>query len=584
MTLPPASAQESSPPPAVRVERVETADGRRLTGRVTGDAAAGFRFAPDGEGTDIPLESVRRVSFDGPDPEPGAGDPPFHVALGPGQRISGRLGAVTVSEVRLEDGPGHAAVTVRRAGALALLQRPGEVQVLQDGFEAIDPARWTAAGAAAVVADPHRQGSRSLRLPASGGALSGRLDEPVDSGRLDLFYNDGGRRVPGRRWRVELMFHRATGDEPIKVMLGWEDESPAVVSPGGPALTVQLLVRAPGWHRLSVRFSPEHTLMAIDGDELAHGKGPGGALAEIRLISEAAGQAGAAEDLAACVDDLRLVRLVEPSGNLEIDPTQDEVRLPGGDQVFGTLRTADAAKIVLDSDGREVLLGWAEAAGLYFRRAPALSAAVEGLLVRLEWRPGAGRDLDVAEGALAAVSEAAVTLSTPFAGTLAIPRDRLRLLHVLGRGRRVVLDPSAHHLGDQIMPEFDPPQPEGGTLEVPFTLDAVPPGAAALAFDVVGVEGEAGFLRFATELRQGELRTNVLLNGRRVDYFNHHIASKNEAPERIRLPIPAGLLRPGRNLLRIEQVGRLKDPEFLDDLGVLGIALESEAPPRVPPP
>jgi hypothetical protein len=40
-----------------------------------------------------------------------------------------------------------------------------------------------------------------------------------------------------------------------------------------------------------VLFGPERTLMAIDGDELAHGKGPGGALTEIRLISELTGQA-----------------------------------------------------------------------------------------------------------------------------------------------------------------------------------------------------------------------------------------------------------------------------------------------------
>ena len=89
---------------------------------------------------------------------------------------------MTDAEVRLEDGPGHAAVTVRRAGALALLQRPGEVQVLQDGFEAIDPARWTAAGAPAVVADPHREGSRSLRLPAGGASLTAGSTSPSTRG------------------------------------------------------------------------------------------------------------------------------------------------------------------------------------------------------------------------------------------------------------------------------------------------------------------------------------------------------------------------------------------------------------------
>ena len=112
------------------------------------------------------------------------------------------------------------------------------------------------------------------------------------------------------------------------------------------------------------------------------------------------------------------------------------------------------------------------------------------------------------------------------------------------------------------------------------TFAVVAVGAVALAFDVVDVEGEGG--RHGDELRRGELRTRVTLNGRPVDDFNRHIASRNETPERIRLPIPAGLLRPGRNLLRIEQAGRLEEPEQFDDLGVLGIALESEAQ-RAPP-
>jgi hypothetical protein len=58
--------------------------------------------------------------------------------------------------------------------------------------------------------------------------------------------------------------------------------------------------------------------------------------------------------------------------------------------------------------------------------------------------------------------------------------------------------------------------------------------------------------------------------------LNRHITSKNETPERIRLPIPAGLLHAGRNLIRFEQVAQVSDPTSLDDLGVLGIALEFE--------
>ena len=68
-----------------------------------------------------------------------------------------------------------------------------------------------------------------------------------------------------------------------------------------------------------------------------------------------------------------------------------------------------------------------------------------------------------------------------------------------------------------------------------------------------------------------------------VDYMNRHITSKNETPERIRLAIPAGLLREGENRLRIEQVAPAGIPDPLDDMGILGIALESDPVPASPP-
>ena len=52
-------------------------------------------------------------------------------------------------------------------------------------------------------------------------------------------------------------------------------------------------------------------------------------------------------------------------------------------------------------------------------------------------------NIDFAEGALTAVSNQAVTLATPFAGILEIPRDLLKKLVVQGEGRRIVFDPCA---------------------------------------------------------------------------------------------------------------------------------------------
>jgi hypothetical protein len=123
-------------------------------------------------------------------------------------------------------------------------------------------------------------------------------------------------------------------------------------------------------------------------------------------------------------------------------------------------------------------------------------------------------------------------------------------------------------------PVLDPPQPEGLTLERTITLEKLPDRPAELVLDVVEVVGESGDSRYSQQVRNGELRTYVEVNGRRIDYLNRYIKTRNQTPERIRLSIPRGLLHQGRNALRIEVTGSDSPPPLFDDLGILQIALE----------
>ncbi len=151
---------------------------------------------------------------------------------------------------------------------------------------------------------------------------------------------------------------------------------------------------------------------------------------------------------------------------------------------------------------------------------------------------------------------------------------------MLGRGRRIVVDVAAHHLGDEVSVThpLDPPQPEGLALERPIELPAAPDGPAELVLDVVGVVPEAGDQEYSIQVRNGELRSYVAVNGRRVDYLNRHIKTRNdEAPERIRIPIPRGLLHAGKNAVRIELTGDSDPRPKYDDLGILQIAVEFPA-------
>jgi hypothetical protein len=569
-------AASGDPPEGAR-ESIEMADGRRVEGRLEGDSRAGFRFIPAGGGRAVSLETLNRVAFSGKGPDPSSGSVPFTARLGFGGRISGRLAVVTPDAVRLEDGPGGRPVKIARAGVLAIDQRPGEAQVIRDGFESIDASRWTVTGSAESVAEPRNSGGKSLRLPAGGASATCRLLEPLGSGRLEVAFYDTGGRAPGQRWSVELTFRGPNGSEPVQAVLGWEDETLAVLSRGGPALAVQRLARKSGWHRLVVRFGPDRTDLAVDGDELAHGDGPDGPLAEIRFATDSAGAASAPPELAAYLDDLAVLRFAEPVGRMEVDTAQDEARLITGDQIFGEIRAADADRVMFEVDGRELALSWADVSGIRLKRKSKPASLISGLWIGLDWRSAPGRDardLNHAEGALDAVTDSAVILDIPYLGALPVPRDRVTLLTVIGRTRRLVLDSSSYHLGNRLDGELDPPQPEGSVLELPFVLSSIPPGAGSVALDVVNVIGESGNLDFSEHVKQGELRTHAFLNGRPIDDLNRHISTRNETPERIRLPLPPGLLRVGRNVLKFEQAGTKEDRSLVDNLGILGVALE----------
>jgi hypothetical protein len=242
---------------------------------------------------------------------------------------------------------------------------------------------------------------------------------------------------------------------------------------------------------------------------------------------------------------------------------------------------ADGENVAMKTGGgRSVELPWGDVSGLYFRRKAFEGVPTEGLLARVEWRPAHGAqvaELDFAEGAIIAVNDAVVTIATPYSGLLSIPRELLSTLTIQGYGRRYLLDATAHHLGDELStapPVLDPPEPEGGVFERSVELDKVPAGSWFVVLDVVEVLDEHSS-EFAPRVRNGEFRSYVHVNGQRIDYLNRHVQGKHEKPERLTVAVPAGLVRAGKNTIRLELSGAGQKEAQLDDLGILLIALDA---------
>jgi len=553
-------------------------DGQTWAGHLVADDDGSLRFETEDLARNLPLDRLARVRLD---PELAAGRseaPPFALNFSLDQRLSGRLEAIDEDVVTLRLAEGREPIVIERAAVTALVQKPGEALVLTESFDRLDPQRWSEIEGR-VQAEPtaDRPDNPALRLQGEDASARIALPDAVEAGRLALDFLHRNEVVEGNHFRLDLVFEGPVGAEVLRIELGWDEPFPVVESRGGPSLLVQPLVAEAGWRRLTARFGNDRTLLTIDGDELARGAGPSGPLSEVRISKSTARRAEAPEDLEAVIDDLNIYRTFEPTTSAEVDPQQDEVRLTSGDQVWGRLLKGDAEALEFGVLGRAMRFPWSRVSGLYPKRTAVPSAPLEGRFVAVEWASGGSREgLDRLEGAARGLQGDAFTFEVPYArsGPIAVPMDWVRRIEPLFEGRRIVLDPFPRHLGDQYMPELDPPLPDGDRHELAFELDRAPDAPARLAIDVVQLEGEYEDGRFVEELRNGELRTTVRLNGEAFDYLNRYVEDANRRPARIEVPIPRGLLRAGANRLEFRQTGREDRPEDRDDLGLLRVAIE----------
>ena len=108
-----------------------------------------------------------------------------------------------------------------------------------------------------------------------------------------------------------------------------------------------------------------------------------------------------------------------------------------------------------------------------------------------------------------------------------------------------MIDPAAHHLGDEYSataPLLNPRQPEGDRLERTIELTEIPDQPCFLVLDVFQLLGEDNDAGWSQRIREGELRTYVAINGKRIDYLNRYVKKSNDVPEQIAVPIPKGAL------------------------------------------
>jgi hypothetical protein len=331
--------------------------------------------------------------------------------------------------------------------------------------------------------------------------------------------------------------------------------------------------RSAGWHRLRMEFTSTTLVISVDDDLLwaSREQGPGGPLCKVRLAC----RAGAAKDKPqgeVFFDDFALARPVEPGRHQRADPQQDELWLREGDQVLGRILTADGRSIRLHARFGKRSWNWGNVRGLFLRETVSPVRTTEGEQVRIRVRTGAGPDPDRIVGQLRALDENRLTVHDPLLGKLVIDRGRVRRLRWFFHGRRSELDHLAHHLGPKgkLALGLHPARAEGLKANWKFHLDVLP-AAAQLHLQVAHLKGREDGNTQAWE--RGELRTEVVVNGKVIDYLNRHVQRSAREPQRVSIALPRKTLRIGRNTLQLRQTPERRTGHY-ESCGVKDLVIE----------
>lgn len=271
---------------------------------------------------------------------------------------------------------------------------------------------------------------------------------------------------------------------------------------------------------------------------------------------------------------------------------QDRVILNNGDELFGAVSTVGQT-IRLTSrpeDPRRHRIDRSLVNAVCFGRpVPSPASPVDGTFSLIHLIPDASCTLTGIEesfwmrAAVTGVTDEGLQTAHPLLGSVTIRWPVLRRITPLFQGTYRLLDSGPYHLGNGYRKSFRRVEPDGTQLRfnVRFQSESLR-RPVFLSADVAElIPSGPGTLQatpFVDEVRAGGLATQVFVNDQLIGTLNSLITTRSPStnPERVRLRIPPGQLRPGSNSIEIRQTAARDNPDSFDDFETGAIAIEIE--------
>ncbi|WP_397571299.1 hypothetical protein [Schlesneria sp. T3-172] len=510
----------------------------------------------------------------------------YQFTLISGDRFLGELLARDehATKVRLQT---RQIVEVPSSAITQIANPPGEADLLYDGFEH-DSSAPTETGERRIL-DPHRaaDGTSSLRLDPSATGYSIPLDPPILSGRVEFsfFAQVHDPSQSAGEWR--LVWNRDAPDAESMIVRVGADHSVSIagiaISPAPPRLKI-----GPGWHTFLMRAQGGRVEFLIDDSTLATVRGPATPLASIdfRPANPDSGNG-------LWIDELHVRRYVETSQPLagSIDAgLRDKLVTITGDELFGQITHLSPPSVQLIALGqsrsiplsRLVSLNWHQPDRAVNQR----TIPATGVSALIQLQPFVDRPDCLPERLTATICDIdarQLRVRHQLMGDMTFRWSEVLRVTPRFFGQSVLVDARRFHLGNSIRSDFHRQLPDGTEVSGEVVLNDVPAGEAFFTIDVAELEASGPKAPpgspFLPELRRGQLITEVLINGHSIGDLNSQVRFKASAanPDRVRLPIPDSLLKPGRNTFQLKQHSLEKRTTEFDDCEVGNIQLEFES-------
>jgi len=306
--------------------------------------------------------------------------------------------------------------------------------IFEDDFET-NLAAWKLTGMPRISGHSRVSGLHSLCFDALDQVAEYVLPEPLAAGRATI-HALVQPPASGTRWSFMARFEDASGKGGREVSLTGKAGTYKTVLPNSNGDGVSSVAR-PGWRRLSMEFSRESLTIAADDDILwsGHRKNPGGFLKTVRLLRLTDSSSSASAE-ALFFDGFSLARRMESLRRPAGDLTQDEIWLLSGDQVFGSIKSADRRSVHLRGRFGERTISWGDIRGIYFRGESPVPRAGDGNRVRLWLRTPASAEHDLIEGTLVRFDDKRLILQHDDLGELRIDHQYLQRLQWLPQASR----------------------------------------------------------------------------------------------------------------------------------------------------